>query len=168
MELIETPQSAHTGSPHRHSNGAETAPPNYATPGTQHHLEPPLDLPSPSTTNIQTPLSLPVALKLSSAAFAFFVAGANDGSLGALLPYALRGYGVSTGSIAILYGSAFAGWVVAALAGGYVRAWVGPGGAMAVGAAAQVLAFALRVWVRFSRFSFSFSLLLLLLLSLVV
>ena len=75
------------------------------------------------------------------------VAGVNDGSLGALLPYALRGYHISTGSVAILYGAAFAGWVVAALIGGYVRVHIGSGGVLVLGASSQLVAFALRVWV---------------------
>jgi fucose permease len=80
--------------------------------------------------------------------FAFFVAGVNDGSLGALLPYARRGYRITTGSVAILYGTAFAGWVVAALVGGYVRAFVGSRGALVLGATFQLVAYVLRVWAR--------------------
>lgn len=41
-------------------------------------------------------------LKLFSAAFSFFVAGANDGSMGALLPYILKDYHIGTGLIALL------------------------------------------------------------------
>ena len=40
--------------------------------------------------------------KLLSAAFSFFVAGVNDGSMGALLPYMLREYDIGTSFIAIL------------------------------------------------------------------
>jgi hypothetical protein len=40
--------------------------------------------------------------KLFSAAFSFFVAGVNDGSMGALLPYMLKEYHVDTSFIAIL------------------------------------------------------------------
>ena len=147
MDLIEAPQSAHAGSQYR-SNDIEISITNLASPGTQGRLEQLSDLPSSSVATAQTPLTLPVALKFGSAAFAFFVAGVNDGSLGALLPYALRGYRISTGSVAILYGTAFTGWVVAALLGGYVRAYVGPGGAMVMGASSQLLAYVLRVWVR--------------------
>lgn len=35
-------------------------------------------------------------LKIISAGFSFFVAGVNDGSIGALVPYVIRDYGVST------------------------------------------------------------------------
>ena len=35
-------------------------------------------------------------LKLMSAGFSFFVAGVNDGSIGALMPYFMRQYGIST------------------------------------------------------------------------
>ncbi|KAL7767138.1 hypothetical protein ACKLNR_005054 [Fusarium oxysporum f. sp. zingiberi] len=35
-------------------------------------------------------------LKLLSAGFSFFVAGINDGSIGALIPHIIRDYGVTT------------------------------------------------------------------------
>lgn len=35
-------------------------------------------------------------LRLSSISLAFFVAGTNDGSIGALIPYVIREYNVST------------------------------------------------------------------------
>ena len=40
--------------------------------------------------------------KMFSAGFSFFVAGVNDGSMGALLPYMLKEYQIGTSSIAIL------------------------------------------------------------------
>lgn len=46
-----------------------------------------------------------VAFKLLAAGFSFFVAGANDGSVGALIPYILRNYHVGTGLIAALCAS---------------------------------------------------------------
>jgi len=42
--------------------------------------------------------------KLISAGFSFFVAGTNDGSMGALLPYILRDYHIGTSLVAVLYG----------------------------------------------------------------
>lgn len=41
-------------------------------------------------------------LKLLSSGFSFFVAGANDGSLGTLIPYMLQAYGISTSLVATL------------------------------------------------------------------
>lgn len=35
-------------------------------------------------------------MKLTSAGFCFFVAGVNDGSVGALVPYVMREYGINT------------------------------------------------------------------------
>lgn len=96
---------------------------------------------------LQNPITFLIAMKLSSACFAFFVAGINDGSLGSLIPYMLSGYRIGTGSVSILYASAFAGWAVAALVGGYIRAYTGAGGALVSGAAVQLLAQILRVWV---------------------
>lgn len=108
---------------------------------------------SPLGSNEQTesaaevPLSAGTKLKLLSAAFAFFVAGVNDGSLGALIPYILRAYNIETSFMAIPYGCAFTGWVLAALIGGYARTLLGSGGAMIVGAGVQLLAQTLRPWV---------------------
>lgn len=42
-------------------------------------------------------------LKLFSSAFTFFVAGVNDGSLGALVPYLMRSYHIETSFVSILY-----------------------------------------------------------------
>jgi hypothetical protein len=43
-----------------------------------------------------TGLDRSTLMKLFSAGFAFFVAGINDGSIGALIPYIIRGYGINT------------------------------------------------------------------------
>ncbi len=43
-----------------------------------------------------------VHLKFLSAGFSFFVAGVNDGSLGALIPYVIRVYGLSTAIVSIM------------------------------------------------------------------
>lgn len=42
-------------------------------------------------------------LKLVSVAFSFFVAGVNDGSIGALVPYIIRDYGVNTAIVSSVY-----------------------------------------------------------------
>lgn len=41
-------------------------------------------------------LNKSVYLKIISAGFSFFVAGVNDGSIGALIPYIIREYDIST------------------------------------------------------------------------
>jgi hypothetical protein len=41
--------------------------------------------------------------KLLSAGFSFFVAGTNDGSIGALIPYMIESYKIDTSLIAVLY-----------------------------------------------------------------
>lgn len=46
--------------------------------------------------------SKPPYFKISSAAFSFFVAGVNDGSLGSLIPYLMESYGINTNMVAIL------------------------------------------------------------------
>jgi hypothetical protein len=62
---------------------------------------------TPHTSNYFTEdnaTALPL-LKLLSAGFSFFVAGTNDGSIGALIPYILLSYSIGTSFIAILYPS---------------------------------------------------------------
>jgi hypothetical protein len=41
-------------------------------------------------------------VKLLSAGYSFFVAGTNDGSMGALLPYMLQYYEINTSLIALM------------------------------------------------------------------
>lgn len=113
----------------------------------------------PSTTEAITPLEVTpiVMLKVMSAAFCFFNAGVNDGSLGALIPYILRGYNISTAYMAIPYGVGFFGWLLAAIFGGYLRVTLGTGGYLILGAALQLLAQILRFWVPpFGLFSVTF------------
>jgi hypothetical protein len=42
-------------------------------------------------------------LKMFSAGYSFFVAGINDGSLGPIIPYLLREYKISTGTVSLVY-----------------------------------------------------------------
>ena len=62
---------------------------------------------NPSTTNAFPEITEPEIVsrhtwKLFGAGFSFFVAGVNDGSMGALLPYMLKEYHIGTSFIAIL------------------------------------------------------------------
>lgn len=43
-----------------------------------------------------TKLDRKAVMKLASAGFCFYVAGVNDGSVGALVPYVIREYGINT------------------------------------------------------------------------
>lgn len=115
--------------------------------------------PALNATAAIVPLELtgPVILKVVSAAFCFFNAGVNDGSIGALIPYILRSYHISTGWMAIPYGVAFFGWLLAAIFGGYLRVTFGTGGYIVVGAGLQLIAQLLRFWVPpFGLFAASF------------
>lgn len=62
-----------------------------------HNLESPAysanDTEPPHSSNKPTRTEL---LKIISAAFSFFVAGVNDGSIGALIPHIIRDYDVTT------------------------------------------------------------------------
>ncbi|KAK4500495.1 hypothetical protein PRZ48_008684 [Zasmidium cellare] len=129
-----------------------------ATPGHSRHEEegPP---PAGNATVATQPLEVKgvIRLKVFSAAFCFLNAGINDGSLGALIPYILRHYDISTAWMAIPYGTAFTGWLVAALIGGYARVTLGTGGVIVAGAVLQFLTQVFRFWFPpFGLFSFSF------------
>ena len=56
----------------------------------------------PSQETPPKPVVLRRNMKLLSAGFSFFVAGTNDGSIGALLPYIIQYYNVNTSLIAVL------------------------------------------------------------------
>jgi len=56
-----------------------------------------LEEPEPDTSLDETTI-----LKLISAGLSFYVAGVNDGSLGALMPYLLRSYQISTAIISVV------------------------------------------------------------------
>jgi hypothetical protein len=46
-------------------------------------------------------------VKLLSAGYSFFVAGTNDGSMGALLPWMILDYEINTSLIALMYVASF-------------------------------------------------------------
>ncbi|KAJ5789947.1 uncharacterized protein N7518_006958 [Penicillium psychrosexuale] len=84
--------------------------------------------------------------KILSAGLSFFVAGVNDGSLGSIIPYVIRTYDIGTNMVAILYGTTFFGWLVAALTNGKITQYLDLGPILSLGAAIQVLAQVLRIW----------------------
>ncbi|KAM0465889.1 hypothetical protein ACHAPV_000836 [Trichoderma viride] len=85
-------------------------------------------------------------LRLSSISLAFFVAGTNDGSIGALIPYVIREYNVSTAIVSSVYGANFFGWLFAAFANTHLCQYLNLGAMLALGALFQIIAHALRSW----------------------
>ncbi|OMP88699.1 Bypass of stop codon protein 6 [Diplodia seriata] len=85
-------------------------------------------------------------IKVVSAAFSFFVAGVNDGSLGALIPYLIRSYDINTAMISIVYAVTFSGWFFAAISNSHLSQYLDLGAMLVLGAFLQVLAHALRCW----------------------
>ncbi|KAL4931842.1 putative MFS transporter [Aspergillus undulatus] len=85
-------------------------------------------------------------LKLISSGFSFFVAGINDGSLGALIPHIRQEYDIDTNMVSIVYGTTFAGWFFAALTNSYLGQYLNLGVFLVLGAALQIAAHALRPW----------------------
>ncbi|KAG7104453.1 Bypass of stop codon protein 6 like [Verticillium longisporum] len=91
-------------------------------------------------------LSRATKLKLLAAGVSFFVSGTNDGSIGALVPYFIRDYELSTAVASVVYGANFLGWLFAAFTNTYLTQRFGLGGLLVFGAALQVVAHALRSW----------------------
>ncbi|KAJ5724257.1 hypothetical protein N7488_002292 [Penicillium malachiteum] len=85
--------------------------------------------------------------KILSAGVSFFVAGVNDGSLGSLIPYVIRSYGIGTSMVAVLYGVTFCGWLFAALSNSFICQYLDLGAMLALGATFQILAHVLRCWL---------------------
>ncbi|KAL4797811.1 major facilitator superfamily domain-containing protein [Aspergillus venezuelensis] len=100
------------------------------------HIEPP-EAPAPRL----------LLLKLISAGFSFFVAGVNDGSLGALIPHIREEYDINTNMVSIVYGTTFCGWLFAALTNSYMNQYINLGVFLLLGAIFQIVAHALRPWV---------------------
>ncbi|KAL4864942.1 hypothetical protein BDV12DRAFT_158379 [Aspergillus spectabilis] len=94
----------------------------------------------------EPPVPRLLLLKLISAGFSFFVAGVNDGSLGALIPYIRQEYNIDTNMVSIVYGTTFCGWLFAALTNSYLGQYFNLGALLLIGAGLQVVAHALRIW----------------------
>ncbi|EHK44471.1 hypothetical protein TRIATDRAFT_223880 [Trichoderma atroviride IMI 206040] len=85
-------------------------------------------------------------LRLAAAGVSFFVAGTNDGSIGALIPYVIREYNVNTAIVSSVYGANFFGWLFAAFANTHLCQYLNLGAMLALGALFQIIAHALRSW----------------------
>ncbi|KAJ5428677.1 hypothetical protein N7445_010131 [Penicillium cf. griseofulvum] len=96
--------------------------------------------------DLSSPVPKWMYAKILSAGLSFFVAGVNDGSLGSLIPYVIRTYDIGTNMVAVLYGTTFCGWLIAALTNGKITQYLDLGLILSLGAAIQVLAQVLRVW----------------------
>ncbi|EKG11611.1 Major facilitator superfamily [Macrophomina phaseolina MS6] len=104
----------------------------------QHHGSPLNAEPEPVAPRTQ--------IKLISAGFSFFVAGVNDSSLGALIPYLIRSYGINTAMVSVIYAITFSGWFFAAITNSHLCQYLDLGAMLALGAVLQILSHALRFW----------------------
>ncbi|KAI1132001.1 MFS general substrate transporter [Nemania abortiva] len=95
-------------------------------------------------------------LKLIVAGYSFFCAGVSDGTLGPLIPYILSSFHIGTGEIAIIYGTTFAGWLIAAATNPILTAQLTLGQLLLIGAVLQLIAQALRPWSPLAVFCVSF------------
>ena len=112
-------------------------------------LRPPTPTSQPTVTTTTTSRngSNPPITKLLSTGLSFLTAGVNDGSLGALLPYLLRSYSITTAQVTALYAATLAGWLAAALTSTHLGQRLRLGSVLALGAGTQAAAHLLRcVW----------------------
>ncbi|KAH7033276.1 major facilitator superfamily domain-containing protein [Microdochium trichocladiopsis] len=98
--------------------------------------------PAPDAVSVEQ-VATPVA-KLLVAGFSFFCAGANDGTLGPLIPYIIASFRIGTGEVAIIYATTFAGWLLAGITNPVLTAHLTLGQLLAIGAALQLAAQCLR------------------------
>ncbi|KAI1410923.1 MFS general substrate transporter [Hypoxylon sp. FL1857] len=95
-------------------------------------------------------------LKLVVAGYSFFCAGVNDGTLGPLIPYIISSFGIGTGEVAIIYGTTFAGWFLAAITNPIMTAHLTLGQLLGIGAVLQLVAHCLRPWSPLPLFCITF------------
>jgi hypothetical protein len=105
------------------------------------------DQPPEGATVFGRPDVLTMKGKLISANFAIFVAGMNDSSTGALIPYLQPAYDIGLLFVALVYLINFSGWLVAAFTNVHLTARLGMGGVLVFGAVVQMLAYCLMFWV---------------------
>ncbi|KAI0422176.1 major facilitator superfamily domain-containing protein [Xylaria grammica] len=117
--------------------------------------EPSLEQQLPESEAIDREPSTPF-LKLIVAGYSFFCAGVSDGTLGPLIPYILSSFRIGTGEIAIIYGTTFAGWLLAAVTNPILTAQLTLGQLLLIGAVLQLIAQALRPWSPLAVFCVSF------------
>ncbi|PUU77578.1 major facilitator superfamily domain-containing protein [Tuber borchii] len=118
------------------------------------------DRPPEGATVFERPNVSTVKGMLLSTNFAVFLAGMNDGSTGALIPYLQPAYDIGLLFVAVVYLINFSGWLVAAFTNVHLTARLGMGGVLTVGAAFQFTAYCLMFWKPpYPLFVFSFFLL---------
>ncbi|KAF9881257.1 putative mfs transporter protein [Colletotrichum karsti] len=117
-------------------------------PSPTDHASPQAEAPE---SNTKTPV-----LKIVVSGYSFFISGVNDGTLGPLIPYILKGFRVGTGEIAIMYGCTFAGWALAAVLNPIFAKYSPLGFILATGALFQLASHCMRPWGPFPLYCVSF------------
>lgn len=104
-----------------------------------------------------TSLPTSVKLKIISTYVCFLLAGLNDGSLGALIPYIRAHYSLGSDLVAQVYIPTFFGWLTAAFANVHLHAVLGTGGSLVAGGALIAGSALIRVFMPvYGAFAFAF------------
>ncbi|KAI0082345.1 MFS general substrate transporter [Panus rudis PR-1116 ss-1] len=121
---------------------------NYIVPQVPHeHVSPTYDYPPPPSAAVQehTGAGLPSEstfkrrIRMLASFIAFFLAGWNGGSTGALVPYIEQSYHISYAQVSLLFVCTFVGYIVAALTAGSLSRKVGFGHALCIAIVVELM-----------------------------
>ncbi|KAK6525354.1 hypothetical protein TWF694_005493 [Orbilia ellipsospora] len=84
--------------------------------------------------------------KTAATFFSLWMAGFQDGSTGALIPYLKVRYNIGLAFVAMVYIATFLGWFTAAMANVHLIAKLGMGGVLFFGSILQLAQYALQCW----------------------
>ncbi|KAF3914191.1 hypothetical protein ABW20_dc0100835 [Dactylellina cionopaga] len=152
------PAAASTSSKKSHRLGAldeisiSTTPPPTKSPGDidiESQPPSPRDSDTPpdgAVTAHNTAMERNIWLKTAATFFSLWMAGFQDGSTGALIPYLKIRYNIGLAFVALVYISTFLGWFTAAMINVHLIAKLGMGGVLFVGSVLQLIQYALQCW----------------------
>ncbi|KAF3905676.1 hypothetical protein ABW21_db0208904 [Orbilia brochopaga] len=103
--------------------------------------------PPEAVTAHNTAMERNIRWKTAATFFSLWIAGVNDGSTGALIPYLKVRYDIGLAFVAIVYIATFLGWFTAAMVNVHLIARLGMGGVLFLGSILQLVQYSLQCWV---------------------
>ncbi|KAF3182035.1 hypothetical protein TWF225_006531 [Orbilia oligospora] len=102
--------------------------------------------PERAVTAHNTAMEYNVRWKTAATFFSLWMAGFQDGSTGALIPYLKVRYDIGLAFVALVYISTFLGWFTAAMINVHLIGKLGMGGVLFVGSILQLTQYVLQCW----------------------
>ncbi|KAK6338645.1 hypothetical protein TWF696_009456 [Orbilia brochopaga] len=102
--------------------------------------------PPEAVTAHNTAMERNIRWKTAATFFSLWIAGFNDGSTGALIPYLKVRYNIGLAFVAIVYIATFLGWFLAAMVNVHLIARLGMGGVLFFGSILQLVQYSLQCW----------------------